>query len=174
MNWSATAPESDLPFAIDLFFDVQCCSFVLLSFCCLSFLTIHVDVSVLRCFSCSLWKGVKWHSKKEYDIFEFEQEAKHKRASCVCVLVVCKRAACNPVMVRINFTFFSRWHRVAISVHKQTITLFLDCKKKTTQKLLRSPNPIVDTKGIIVFGTRILDEEVFEVGSVLYYLGKFV
>uniref|UniRef100_A0A3Q1G1G1 Laminin G domain-containing protein n=1 Tax=Acanthochromis polyacanthus TaxID=80966 RepID=A0A3Q1G1G1_9TELE len=55
-----------------------------------------------------------------------------------------------------------KWHRVAISVHKQTITLILDCKKKTTQKLLRSPHPIIDTKGIIVFGTRILDEEVFE------------
>uniref|UniRef100_A0AAX7V5A4 Fibrillar collagen NC1 domain-containing protein n=1 Tax=Astatotilapia calliptera TaxID=8154 RepID=A0AAX7V5A4_ASTCA len=55
-----------------------------------------------------------------------------------------------------------KWHRVAISVHKQTITLILDCKKKTTQKLLRSPQPVIDTKGIIVFGTRILDEEVFE------------
>uniref|UniRef100_A0A674MN55 Collagen type V alpha 1 chain n=1 Tax=Takifugu rubripes TaxID=31033 RepID=A0A674MN55_TAKRU len=55
-----------------------------------------------------------------------------------------------------------KWHRVAISVHKQTITLILDCKKKTTQKLLRSPSPIIDTKGIVVFGTRILDEEVFE------------
>uniref|UniRef100_A0A8P4GGD7 Laminin G domain-containing protein n=1 Tax=Dicentrarchus labrax TaxID=13489 RepID=A0A8P4GGD7_DICLA len=55
-----------------------------------------------------------------------------------------------------------KWHRVAISVHRQTITLILDCKKKTTQKLLRSPSPIIDTKGIVVFGTRILDEEVFE------------
>uniref|UniRef100_A0A3B3IKB1 Thrombospondin-like N-terminal domain-containing protein n=1 Tax=Oryzias latipes TaxID=8090 RepID=A0A3B3IKB1_ORYLA len=52
-----------------------------------------------------------------------------------------------------------KWHRVAISVHKQSITLILDCKKKTTQKLLRSPQPVIDTKGIIVFGTRILDEE---------------
>lgn len=87
---------------------------------------------------------------------------------------MCVWAACNPVSVWINFTSFSRWHRVAISVHKQTITLFLDCKKKTTQKLLRSPNPVVDTKGIIVFGTRILDEEVFEVGSTLYCVGMFV
>uniref|UniRef100_A0A8C2ZIK1 Fibrillar collagen NC1 domain-containing protein n=1 Tax=Cyclopterus lumpus TaxID=8103 RepID=A0A8C2ZIK1_CYCLU len=55
-----------------------------------------------------------------------------------------------------------KWHRVAISVHKQTITLILDCKKKAAQKLLRSPHPIIDTKGIVVFGTRILDEEVFE------------
>lgn len=64
------------------------------------------------------------------------------------------------------FLSFSRWHRVAISVHKQTITLILDCKKKTTQKLLRSAHPVIDTKGIIVFGTRILDEEVFEVSPV--------
>lgn len=77
---------------------------------------------------------------------------------------------CNPVSVRINFTTLSRWHRVAISVHKQTITLILDCKKKTTQKLLRSPNPIIDTRGIVVFGTRILDEEVFEVGTIMYLL----
>lgn len=66
-----------------------------------------------------------------------------------------------------NPTSLFRWHRVAISVHKQTITLILDCKKKTTQKLLRSPSPIIDTKGIVVFGTRILDEEVFEVGAIV-------
>uniref|UniRef100_A0A8C2HAV7 Procollagen, type V, alpha 1 n=1 Tax=Cyprinus carpio TaxID=7962 RepID=A0A8C2HAV7_CYPCA len=55
-----------------------------------------------------------------------------------------------------------KWHRVAISVHKQSITLVLDCKKKVTRTLSRSPHPIIDTKGIVVFGTRILDEEVFE------------
>lgn len=54
---------------------------------------------------------------------------------------------------------------MAISVHKQTITLILDCKKRTTQRLLRSANPIIDTRGIVVFGTRILDEEVFEVSD---------
>lgn len=74
---------------------------------------------------------------------------------------------CAPAACEITSALCSRWHRVAISVYKQTITLILDCKKKTTQKLLRSPKPIIDTKGIIVFGTRILDEEVFEVGNVL-------
>lgn len=64
-----------------------------------------------------------------------------------------------------NCSFLTRWHRVAISVHRQTITLILDCKKRTTQRLLRSANPIIDTRGIVVFGTRILDEEVFEVGD---------
>uniref|UniRef100_A0A3B3S6N8 Thrombospondin-like N-terminal domain-containing protein n=1 Tax=Paramormyrops kingsleyae TaxID=1676925 RepID=A0A3B3S6N8_9TELE len=56
-----------------------------------------------------------------------------------------------------------KWHRVAISVHRQTITMVLDCKKKITKTLRRSPHPIIDTKGIVVFGTRILDEEVFEI-----------
>lgn len=56
-----------------------------------------------------------------------------------------------------------RWHRVALSVHKKNITLVLDCKKKITKLLDRSDHPIIDVNGIIVFGTRILDEEVFEV-----------
>uniref|UniRef100_A0A4W4EIR1 Laminin G domain-containing protein n=1 Tax=Electrophorus electricus TaxID=8005 RepID=A0A4W4EIR1_ELEEL len=55
-----------------------------------------------------------------------------------------------------------KWHRVAISVHKQSITMIVDCKKKTTRPLARSVHPVLDTRGIVVFGTRILDEEVFE------------
>jgi hypothetical protein len=58
---------------------------------------------------------------------------------------------------------FFRWHRVAISVEKKTVTMIVDCKKKTTKPLDRSERSIVDTNGITVFGTRILDEEVFEV-----------
>lgn len=58
---------------------------------------------------------------------------------------------------------FFRWHRVAISVEKKTVTMIVDCKKKTTKPLDRSERAIVDTNGITVFGTRILDEEVFEV-----------
>ncbi|KAK9392536.1 collagen alpha-1V chain-like [Crotalus adamanteus] len=55
-----------------------------------------------------------------------------------------------------------KWHRVAFSVHKKNVTLILDCKKKVTKFLDRSDHPIIDVNGIIVFGTRILDEEVFE------------
>ncbi|KAG8142118.1 hypothetical protein E2320_006742, partial [Naja naja] len=55
-----------------------------------------------------------------------------------------------------------KWHRVAFSVHRKNVTLILDCKKKITKFLDRSEHPIIDVNGIIVFGTRILDEEVFE------------
>ncbi|KAL7984865.1 hypothetical protein Chor_003435, partial [Crotalus horridus] len=56
-----------------------------------------------------------------------------------------------------------KWHRVAISVEKKSVTMIVDCKKKTTKPLERSSPAVVDTNGITVFGTRILDEEVFEV-----------
>ncbi|XP_010846778.1 PREDICTED: collagen alpha-1(V) chain-like, partial [Bison bison bison] len=56
-----------------------------------------------------------------------------------------------------------KWHRIALSVHKKNVTLILDCKKKTTKFLDRSEHPVIDVNGIVVFGTRILDEEVFEV-----------
>uniref|UniRef100_A0A8B9Z6M0 Collagen alpha-1(XI) chain n=1 Tax=Buteo japonicus TaxID=224669 RepID=A0A8B9Z6M0_9AVES len=55
-----------------------------------------------------------------------------------------------------------KWHRVAISVEKRSVTMIVDCNKKTTKPLERSDKTVVDTNGITVFGTRILDEEVFE------------
>uniref|UniRef100_A0A8C5UKG0 Collagen type XI alpha 1 chain n=1 Tax=Malurus cyaneus samueli TaxID=2593467 RepID=A0A8C5UKG0_9PASS len=55
-----------------------------------------------------------------------------------------------------------KWHRVAISVEKKSVTMIVDCNKKTTKPLDRSDKAVVDTNGITVFGTRILDEEVFE------------
>lgn len=59
--------------------------------------------------------------------------------------------------------FLCRWHRIALSIHRKNVTLILDCKKKITTSLDRSNHPVIDVNGIIVFGTRILDEEVFEV-----------
>uniref|UniRef100_A0A4W3GGN6 Thrombospondin-like N-terminal domain-containing protein n=1 Tax=Callorhinchus milii TaxID=7868 RepID=A0A4W3GGN6_CALMI len=70
-----------------------------------------------------------------------------------------------PVFNGINLAD-GKWHRIAISVHKKTVTLILDCKKKSTKALERSKRPVVDTNGIFVFGTRILDEDVFEVRAV--------
>uniref|UniRef100_A0A803T912 G protein gamma domain-containing protein n=1 Tax=Anolis carolinensis TaxID=28377 RepID=A0A803T912_ANOCA len=55
-----------------------------------------------------------------------------------------------------------KWHRVALSVNKKQVTLILDCKKKVTRPLPRGSHPVIDTRGITVFGTRILDQEVFE------------
>uniref|UniRef100_A0A8C0JBC3 Collagen type XI alpha 1 chain n=1 Tax=Chelonoidis abingdonii TaxID=106734 RepID=A0A8C0JBC3_CHEAB len=55
-----------------------------------------------------------------------------------------------------------KWHRVAISVKKKSVTMIVDCKEKTTKALNRNDRAIVDANGVTVFGTRILDEEVFE------------
>uniref|UniRef100_A0A8B9CTN3 Thrombospondin-like N-terminal domain-containing protein n=1 Tax=Anser brachyrhynchus TaxID=132585 RepID=A0A8B9CTN3_9AVES len=57
------------------------------------------------------------------------------------------------------------WHRVALSVRGRTVTLLLDCQEKVKRPLPRSARPVLDTRGITVFGTRILDEEVFQVRS---------
>lgn len=57
----------------------------------------------------------------------------------------------------------TRWHRVAVAVKGQSVTLIVDCKKRVTRPLPRSARPLLDTHGVIIFGARILDEEVFEV-----------
>lgn len=61
----------------------------------------------------------------------------------------------------------ARWHRVAYSVEGQLVTLYLDCVKLDMLDLLRGFDPQVSTEGVTVFGTRLLDEGVFEV-SVCY------
>lgn len=45
------------------------------------------------------------------------------------------------------------------------MTLYLDCQKVETLDLPRGDNAVVSTEGVTVFGTRLLDEEVFEVGK---------
>lgn len=52
---------------------------------------------------------------------------------------------------------------MAISVEKKTVTIIVDCKKKITKPLDRSDHAALDTNGITVFGSRLLDEEVYEV-----------
>ena len=52
---------------------------------------------------------------------------------------------------------------MAYSVEGQSVTLYLDCEKVDTMDLLRGPDPEISTGGVTVFGTRLLDEEVFEV-----------
>lgn len=56
-----------------------------------------------------------------------------------------------------------RWHRIAYSVEGKSVTLYLDCKKVETLDLHRGDAPVVRTDGVTVFGTRLLDEDVFEV-----------
>lgn len=53
---------------------------------------------------------------------------------------------------------------MAYSVEGQSVTLYLDCVRLDTLDLLRGHDPHVSTEGVTVFGTRLLDEDVFEVG----------
>lgn len=66
-----------------------------------------------------------------------------------------------PVFQKINLAD-GKWHRIAYSVHGKSVTLYLDCKKVQTAELLRGDDPVVSTDGVTVFGTRLLDEAVFE------------
>ncbi|KAK0134735.1 Collagen alpha-1(XI) chain [Merluccius polli] len=62
-----------------------------------------------------------------------------------------------------------KWHRVAISVEKKSVTIIVDCKKMFTKTLARSDHATIDTNGITVFGTRLLDEDVFQ-GDIQQFL----
>uniref|UniRef100_A0A3B3Y5H9 Thrombospondin-like N-terminal domain-containing protein n=1 Tax=Poecilia mexicana TaxID=48701 RepID=A0A3B3Y5H9_9TELE len=67
-----------------------------------------------------------------------------------------------PLFTSLNLSN-GKWRRVAISVEKKTVTIIVDCMRKITKPLLRSDQGSISTSGITVFGTRILDEDVFQV-----------
>ncbi|XP_017695642.1 PREDICTED: collagen alpha-2(XI) chain-like, partial [Lepidothrix coronata] len=54
-----------------------------------------------------------------------------------------------------------RWHRVSWSVSGGSVALSLDCRRRLTRPLPRGPAPL-DSRGIVVVGTRLLDREVFQ------------
>lgn len=62
-----------------------------------------------------------------------------------------------------SYCLFFRWHRIAYSVQDKSVTLYLDCQRVETLDLQRGDNTVVSTDGVTVFGTRLLDEAVFEV-----------
>uniref|UniRef100_A0A672R3C8 Collagen, type V, alpha 3a n=1 Tax=Sinocyclocheilus grahami TaxID=75366 RepID=A0A672R3C8_SINGR len=66
-----------------------------------------------------------------------------------------------PIFKKINLAD-GKWHRIAYRVEGKSVTLYLDCKKVQTLELMRGDSPVVSTDGVVVFGTRLLDEEVFE------------
>lgn len=86
-----------------------------------------------------------------------------RASSCVCSRSLSWHPRAHAPFHPPGLSVSCRWHRIALSIHKKNVTLILDCKKKTTKFLDRSDHPMIDVNGIIVFGTRILDEEVFEV-----------
>ena len=57
---------------------------------------------------------------------------------------------------------------MAYSVEGESVTLYLDCVRLDTLELLRGHNSHVSTEGVTVFGTRLLDEDVFEVCAYVY------
>ncbi|KAL7851815.1 hypothetical protein SRHO_G00176000 [Serrasalmus rhombeus] len=66
-----------------------------------------------------------------------------------------------PIFKKVNLAD-GKWHRLAYSVEGKKVTLYLDCRKVMTLDLPRGEDPKVSTEGVTVFGTRLLDEEVFE------------
>uniref|UniRef100_A0A3Q3G9M8 Thrombospondin-like N-terminal domain-containing protein n=1 Tax=Labrus bergylta TaxID=56723 RepID=A0A3Q3G9M8_9LABR len=78
-----------------------------------------------------------------------------------------------PIFKKINLAD-GKWHRIAYSVQDKSVTMYLDCQRVESLKLLRGDNAVVSTEGVTVFGTRLLDEAVFEVGHHYIKSGNLV
>lgn len=52
-----------------------------------------------------------------------------------------------------------KWHRVAISVKGDSITLIFDCNQQITKRLTRSPTSHISTDGLLFMGIQLDEEE---------------
>lgn len=75
-----------------------------------------------------------------------------------------QRQGVSPTPLAATESRLRRWHRVALAVEGTNVSLLVDCHLLATLPLERGPRPLVSTEGVTIFGARLLDEEVFEVG----------
>uniref|UniRef100_L7MZG3 Thrombospondin-like N-terminal domain-containing protein n=1 Tax=Anolis carolinensis TaxID=28377 RepID=L7MZG3_ANOCA len=55
-----------------------------------------------------------------------------------------------------------KWHRIALSVEGENVSLSVDCEDPLILPLKRSKQPVVSIEGITLLGARRPDEDVFE------------
>lgn len=58
-----------------------------------------------------------------------------------------------------------RWHRVALSVKGDSVTLLVDCEIKETLPLDRKPGSTFNLAGAIVVGVQVTPDQYYEVSA---------
>uniref|UniRef100_A0A670YUV9 Thrombospondin-like N-terminal domain-containing protein n=1 Tax=Pseudonaja textilis TaxID=8673 RepID=A0A670YUV9_PSETE len=61
-----------------------------------------------------------------------------------------------------------KWHRIALSVKGESVSLNIDCEDAITLPLKRSKQPVVSIDGVTLLGARRPDEDIFEVGKIIH------
>uniref|UniRef100_A0A8C4Q067 Thrombospondin-like N-terminal domain-containing protein n=1 Tax=Eptatretus burgeri TaxID=7764 RepID=A0A8C4Q067_EPTBU len=59
-----------------------------------------------------------------------------------------------------------RWHRVALSVHKRSATLYVDCVPTPKHHLQRSLSDNLPNNGVLLLGRTVMEDEALEVRNI--------
>lgn len=73
---------------------------------------------------------------------------------------------CNICKNRCNLTsVFRSWHRLAVSVKGDSVTLLVDCEVRGTLKLNRQPGSTFNLAGALVVGVQVTPDQYYEVSA---------
>lgn len=61
--------------------------------------------------------------------------------------------------------YFCSWHRLAVSVKGDSVTLLVDCEVKGTLKLNRQPGSTFNLAGALVVGLQMTPDQYYEVSA---------
>ncbi|KAL7988100.1 hypothetical protein Chor_007019 [Crotalus horridus] len=61
-----------------------------------------------------------------------------------------------------------KWHRIALSVKGESVSLSIDCEDAIMLPLKRNKQPVVSIDGVTLLGARRPDEDIFEVGKIIH------
>ncbi|KAG8172173.1 hypothetical protein JTE90_022562, partial [Oedothorax gibbosus] len=74
-----------------------------------------------------------------------------------------RRARLATVTFPCGSSMDGKWHRIALSIKGDSVTLISECGRQMTESLGRSEDAHVDLTGIIVVGSQLVDSVYFEV-----------
>lgn len=123
--------------------------------------------SILGCFVCSVVWSIR--VSRNLSIHWFTLLFSHK----MLLARVVYKQICQPKIDKKRWSFvvntlssslyFRSWHRIAVSIKGDSVTLLVDCEVRGTLKLNRQPGSTFNLAGALVVGVQITPDQYYEV-----------
>ncbi|GIX73236.1 collagen alpha-1(XI) chain [Caerostris extrusa] len=81
------------------------------------------------------------------------------------VTFMCRESMEEPTLAQVSFPVpvnDGKWHRLALSIKGNSVTLLSECGRQLTESLSRSEEAYIDTTGILLLGSQLVDGVYYE------------
>lgn len=115
------------------------------------------------------WHGARWW---KYDHFRWEYRRWRVRSRILLIrigywikIIDLSIWSCISYVTRLYINYTCRWHRIALSIKGDSVTMIHNCETQSTKPLVRSTTSTLATSGIITIAHELAEENHFKVSS---------